>query len=840
MHFGLAAVLVSEIPATFNEVAINATNVTILLSGLFYGWPAGLVGAGIAALERGLSLIWNPENYLIVPAIISALISGGYAFILRKYFFKDKKPNFIFASVTALVTEAIYLLIIMLVHLDDTYNAFLSIGKIAVFQLIFSAVVALVFSLVNDLLERKSFKAQFTEKKEITFKIQHLMLGVVAVLFALTSGAIYGIQNTLSDIETNRQLKDAIEMPLEDLNDKLNDDTDLLLHQIQQNAEATYSLQDGDYDGYLDNLFQNYTNYFVSFFQIVDSNGSIKGTADYNNSRTLVIPNGFNYKSATASQDPDSLCSMVMSLNAKASYNDATNSYSNNIMPLTDNFLYTPFQYSDSNPANPEKLRFCAVCFDHNRFNQAKTDVDMWTLVIGFNKQQSYVREMSIMGNLTNNVHIGRKGVSLIFKSTTIAGITDYETVSGPADFMSSTSMGVLSDDCPNFKEIIENIDFINAQKEFTNFELSLRGEPGFAMVHKTYNEASDEYVYYISLASQEEMLSNRDNSILINTLLEILIFAVLFFFIYLLLNKSVVKSIDKVKNSLNNISDGNLNEVVDVNNSVEFVQLSSDINKTVDTLKGFIEKEKNRMAQDLALAKSIQKNALPSVYPNDSRITIAASMNTAKEVGGDFYDFYVPNEDQVNIVIADVSGKGVPAALFMMRAKTQLKSLSEKLIPISDVFNQANKELCNGNDAGMFVTTWQGNLNLKTGVMQLVNAGHNPPVIKHKNGKFEYLKTKVGFVLAGFDMFSYQSADLKLEKGDQILLYTDGITEAHNINNELYGDDRLLDLLNGLKGDQLKPENVIQEVFKDITKFSGEAPQFDDETMVCFVYNGK
>ena len=212
--------------------------------------------------------------------------------------------------------------------------------------------------------------------------------------------------------------------------------------------------------------------------------------------------------------------------------------------------------------------------------------------------------------------------------------------------------------------------------------------------------------------------------------------------------------------------------------------------------------------------------------------------MYTAKEVGGDFYDFYFVDEDTLAFLIADVSGKGIPAAMFMMTSKTLLKSYAESGMSVDEVFTSANEKLCEGNEADMFVTAWMGLLNVKTGLLTFANAGHTPPLVRHGAGSFTYLKSRPGFVLAGMDGIRYRKNEFQLSPGDMLYLYTDGVTEATDLHNELYGEDRLLDVLNHHTGSDA--EALCTAVKADVDAFVGKSPQFDDITMLCLVYHGK
>ena len=203
--------------------------------------------------------------------------------------------------------------------------------------------------------------------------------------------------------------------------------------------------------------------------------------------------------------------------------------------------------------------------------------------------------------------------------------------------------------------------------------------------------------------------------------------------------------------------------------------------------------------------------------------------MDPAKVVGGDFYDFYMIDEESLVFLVADVSGKSIPASLFMMRAKTMIRNYVETEISLGEVLTKANSRLCEGNDAGMFVTTWIGDLDLKTGELRYANAGHNLPLLKKKDGSFEYLKIPAGFVLAGMDGIKYKEQSLMMEPGDVLFVYSDGVVEATNLDKELYGDDRLRECLNEHPDETA--QQLCESVLADVNKFYEGAEQFDDIT---------
>lgn len=249
---------------------------------------------------------------------------------------------------------------------------------------------------------------------------------------------------------------------------------------------------------------------------------------------------------------------------------------------------------------------------------------------------------------------------------------------------------------------------------------------------------------------------------------------------------------------------------------------------------------EKERIGAELNVAKQIQADMLPSIFPafpERKEFDVFASMEPAKEVGGDFYDFFLVDEDHLAFLIADVSGKGVPAALFMVIAKTLLKNHAQAGESLSQVFEQVNNQLCENNKEGMFVTAWMGLLEISTGKLSCVNAGHNPPLVKGSDGVFRYVKCRPGFVLAGMEDMIYQEEEILLEKNCSIYLYTDGVTESINEKEELYGEDRLDIVLNKHKEEE--PEKILQAVKESMNEFVGDAEQFDDITMLCLTYRG-
>lgn len=244
---------------------------------------------------------------------------------------------------------------------------------------------------------------------------------------------------------------------------------------------------------------------------------------------------------------------------------------------------------------------------------------------------------------------------------------------------------------------------------------------------------------------------------------------------------------------------------------------------------------EKERIGAELNVAAKIQSDMLPCIYPafpDRHEFDIYASMTPAKEVGGDFYDFFLVDDDHLALVIADVSGKGVPAALFMVIAKTLLKNAAQTGLSPRAVLEKVNNQLCENNEAEMFVTVWLGIYEISTGRMVAANAGHEFPALRRADGAFELVRDRHGFVLAGMEGSRYKEYELNLNPGDTFFIYTDGVAEATNADNVLYSTARMLNALNLYPGEG--PEQLLRTVKADIDRFVGEAPQFDDITMLA------
>ena len=345
--------------------------------------------------------------------------------------------------------------------------------------------------------------------------------------------------------------------------------------------------------------------------------------------------------------------------------------------------------------------------------------------------------------------------------------------------------------------------------------------------------------------------------AILSKYIFKVLILSVIFMAIslqisYLYMKKRVINPIHIIEDCLNRFAEDNTvitNELTTINTRDELEDLSSTIFKMEKSVVDYIDKitaitsERERIGVELDLATKIQTNMLPNQFPpfpDIKEFDIYATMDPAKEVGGDFYDFFAIDGSHIGIVMADVSGKGIPAALFMMISKTLIKirtQMSDGVPSPADILFAVNNQLCESNKVDMFVTAWLGILDINTGIITCANAGHEYPVIKHNN-KFDLYKDRHSFILAGMNNYKYKDYEIKLEKDDKLFIYTDGVTEATDSSNNLFGIDRMINALN--KSPDAECSEIIKNVQSAIDEFVDNAPQFDDITMLCLKYNGK
>ena len=418
-----------------------------------------------------------------------------------------------------------------------------------------------------------------------------------------------------------------------------------------------------------------------------------------------------------------------------------------------------------------------------------------------------------------------------------------YDTVNPLVQNSSVIELGHTSSLINKSEEYIENIRRVMERGErYTTYSYN-KETGGHVTTSVPVLNSSGKPVALVGVVKPMSEVTTIQKQYLRSSLVAFLLFATVCLFVYVLFLRN------KILNPLRSITEetslfaqhkgqlsGVLKEITDRNElgtlarSVE--KMSVDMNTYIDELtKSTAEKE--RLGAELDVATQIQANMLPRIFPpyeNHPEIELYASMSPAKEVGGDFYDFFMVDDDHFAVVVGDVSGKGVPAALFMVIAKTIIKNETLQGYSPSKVFELVNGQLCEGNDAGLFVTCWMGLLTISTGELVFANAGHTPPILC-QNGDVSYLVTKPNLMLAGMDGMKYSEHSIKLGKGDRLFAYTDGVTEATNEREELYGEDRLLEAMKKTIGKT--PQDALKIIKADVDAFVNAESQFDDITML-------
>ena len=458
-------------------------------------------------------------------------------------------------------------------------------------------------------------------------------------------------------------------------------------------------------------------------------------------------------------------------------------------------------------------------------------------VIVIFNTLFTYsIQSQTAFQNAQEQMEAGAQNLQAVYRKVLSAGL-DTETLyytggSGTFDIIKASG-AVLEGNHKNFSLSRDILDTIRTNPDGHFFNAVI-----FNTESLCRTDTLEDGSVLLTMMPLSEVYEGRDIDTLETAYADILLILTVYIMISLMVQRIVVDRLDRVNAALNRITDGDLDQSVDVRDTAEFVLLSDEINRMVASLKGYIAAAENRFEEELRLARVIQESALPKncSFPRND-FEIAMIIDPAREVGGDFYDFFFVGPDQLALVIADVSGKGIPASLFMMRSKTMIRSQAEEGKSPSEIFAAVNDMLCEGNDAEMFVTVWIGIIDLKTGLMRCANAGHEYPALMRAGEDFAMYRDKHSLVLAAMPGVRSKEYELQLHPGDKLFVYTDGVPEAVDPKNELYGEDRLIAALN--RAASLPMDQILSAVQSDLTAFVGTADQFDDITMLGFCYKG-
>jgi len=770
---------------TYKNV-IYFSNFAVLLCGVLFGGPAGLVAGLIGALERFIFINHASIEIIKFSAPITLLISGLASLVVPKFVIDDKKIKWYFGFIAGAAIEMINIILMIIFRINNIDSVYSVIKIYGIIQVALNSVALVLILLLFAYLPKGSFI--FSKKNAgIQLKTQVSILLSILVGFISVSSIAYQVLKDNSDKTTVSTITKSLEDVEENIVADVNGSIVITLKDVIKlmKMEALQKEYDEDYD-YSQTIYGSYEGYYN------EQTNNIKIIAS---SRRLVELSLIRQDGTIKFTTSD----YIRSLSNISEYNIPQFDITSNDNVLVDEFKY---QYNDY--AYIDQI---GKDIKHVYAQYTKND-DSFYILAGFdtNEYYSYIRS-SVAKGLAKR-HAGEKGFLIVADN-------ENNVISTPTDLISDTISINLNNKRNLSLFTLNSEDYYSYIDEFGNLD-------------------------FIVLMNKEECDRNMNSSLKTTLLSEIAVFGLLYLIIYLTISFDVIRPLRKVNKSLNSITSGNLDEKVNECSNQEFLDLSNDINATVDSLKEYMGREAKLIKKDLDFAKNIQLSALPKLtkeYTSNPNFDIYATMNTAKEVGGDFYDFELLDDKHLFILIADVSGKGVPAAMFMMQSKTIIKTLVENSKHIDVAITKANQKICETNSASMFVTCWCGVLNLETGILEYVNAGHNPPLVKKNGGKFSYLSSKAGFVLAGFDGFTYSSEKITLNSGDELFLYTDGVTEANSLSKELYGEPRLLEFLNNASYKQSR--ELCELLNDDLNQFSKDVDQFDDITMLCIKYIG-
>ena len=439
-----------------------------------------------------------------------------------------------------------------------------------------------------------------------------------------------------------------------------------------------------------------------------------------------------------------------------------------------------------------------------------------------------------------------------------IPDVTDYEHIT----FIFSTINHESSYTCYDFGYVRKttNNDYKNKYRNLyenvSDKEMVIRDSAGIETdrhitAMKALRDSSGEFKGILCVQRQLTGLSEARARYLMKVTLALVITSIVVIIVQALyLNYTILRPFRKIEQEADRFASDNIKPETPLSKQIrsrdEIGVLASSIDAMEEQIVNYVDNltkvtsEKERLSTELSLASKIQAAMIPNTFPafpNNKDFDVYASMIPAREVGGDFYDFFLIDNDHLCMVIADVSGKGVPAALFMMATKIMLANFAKMGKSPGEILSAANEAICANNKEEMFVTVWLGIIELSTGRLVSANAGHEYPIVKSAQGGYEIVKDKHGFVIGGLSGMVYKEHETILEPGAKLFLYTDGVPEATDASGKMFGLERLIDTLNAAK--DAAPDGIIENVGKAVDEFVSGAEQFDDLTMLSFVYNG-
>ncbi len=778
--YGICAILSTHFGVVYETMTLNVRDIAPLAAGMFFDPAAGIIAGLIGGIERFIvGEYFGIGQYTRVACSVSTCLAGFLAAAMNRVIFKGKKPTPFYAFFMGAVMEVFHMYVVFITHRNDMNMAFYVVDVCAKPMIIFTGIGLAASSVVLYLLSgrlRRLPKRPHDEDVPISVKFQVWLFICTMIMLMFTFTFSYSMQT-----KTNMQ------------------NTNHIMTINSEDAKTAYSLLSDDYK---------------SLQELIKEQTLVMAHA---------VASAVDYFGGIHNMPVEGLESMCRTYDF----------YEINLIEKNGNII------SSSNPLN--------VNFDMYSTDQSRPFMDITDKNIG-----EFVQDYRPIGR-DSKVSLMYAGVKCVDGIVQVAlddkqiekyGSTDeYEAMFGDRHVGENGAIYIYDDNSA------DKVILLGEQKGKTLSQigvnyLSKQGTPevyyfeadvlGISSYCRCENYADGFGV--LATMPITEVYRSRDMAAYETAFADILLFTLIFLLIYILVQKIIVDNLNRINTSLGKITKGNLDEIVNVRASSEFASLSEDINLTVQALKGYIEQAEKRIEEELEFAREIQFSALPQNFDFPRKeFQLYASMDPAKEVGGDFYDFFFVDKNKIALVIADVSGKGIPAALFMMRSKTAIKSLAESGSSPGKIFEKANNALCEGNDADMFVTAWIGIVDLETGKVQCANAGHEYPAIKRADGQWELIHDKHGLALAAMEDMPFKEYELQLNPGDKLYVYTDGVPEAINEQDEQYGTDEMLRSLNAANTRTMR--ELLPFIRKRISSFVGNADQFDDITMLGFEF---
>ena len=762
---------------TSTGAAINVRDASPIIAGLIFGGPAGIVAGLVGGLYRFVAAYWDPG---LMPTQLACSIATAMAGLLtafiRKFIFNSHHGKWYYGAFIAILVEDFHMMMVFITNFNNTQLAYEIVTAVIVPMLIANTLSVCVASVAACVMAKEKLFVK-PKKLKLTTKVQISLAGLLVAAYALVSGFAF-----LSVYDNARKnVRHNLETSVTDLRDDVSTSVDAyMLDSVYYvanriNNVVSISPTKTDLDKNLEEeMYEILITESISEINIVCKDNKIHYST-----------NGYD--------------------NPPFDMADPTHQQANEFIILNTGEVDFYIQdIREPSSKEQERIKYAAYVLSPNSYSLGFVQIGL------YEKPYHELLDKEVM-TCASFRHIDEQG---------FLAVTDNEGNIVSISYMAPE---------------INKIDIANLPNSTEKaFPVQIGSE---TVDYYTYHIEAEGY-HIVAFANANEMMASAQISLLCITLVQIFAFMMLYCIIYIIVKRVVTDKIDKIGSGLQEISNGNLNVKINERNSIEMDQLSDNINKTVDSLKEYTQKEKEKNEEELRFAKTIQHSVLPTVFPLNEKFEIYASMDTAKAVGGDFYDFFFVDPEHVAIEIADVSGKGVPAALFMMQAKTIIKNLVESGMPINEAYTEANHRLCENNEAEMFVTAWMGVINLTNGHVEYVNAGHNPPLICNENNEFVYINGGAGFVLGGMDGYKYKLQSFDIVPGQKIYLYTDGVTEAMNKKSELFGEEQLLNVIN--KNRQYDVHTICDEILDAIKKHADGFEQSDDITMLCFGLNGK